>query len=184
MTVVVKRRQRGVWPGVWSPERVIVRVAEVFRSAEGNRSVTALGREQTGPRCPSPYGRTPQSGRDRSGLKSAPQPVMHGLEQSAKAIVAANKGRPAEQRERRALPKRKRKPPTHQAQSWARVSQGIDHLRPYVQRKPARGHRHAILSSTAISPEGDIIAWLSGSGEAYLTRNLDYDTFFGAQRQH
>ena len=56
-----------------------------------------------------------------------------------RAMNAANKGElsPAEWREQRAPAKGKSEHPhTHQAQDWARVSQGIDRLRQFVKRKP------------------------------------------------
>ena len=50
---------------------------------------------------------------------------------------AANKGQPAEWREQRTSPKGKpEETHTHQAQDWARVSQGIDRLRQFVERNP------------------------------------------------
>ncbi len=54
-------------------------------------------------------------------------------------MSAANKGElsPAERREQRTSAEGKpERPHTHQAQDWARVSQGIDRLRQFVKRKP------------------------------------------------
>ena len=50
---------------------------------------------------------------------------------------AANNGEPAEQREQRTPPEgNPERPHTHQAQDWARVSQGIDRVRQFVKRNP------------------------------------------------
>ncbi len=64
---------------------------------------------------------------------------MKKSDDSIVAMNAANKGDDtlAEQRERRLSPEGKsRDPTTHQAQKWARVSQGKERLREFVKRNP------------------------------------------------
>ena len=65
---------------------------------------------------------------------------MYGMEKSDEGIVAmrtANNGQPAEQVERRPSPKGKpQTPTTHQARNWARVHQGRERLRQFVERNP------------------------------------------------
>ena len=78
----------------------------------------------------------------RNGKELAPKPEMDEMKESDTVIVAtkaANNGErsPAEQLERRTVPKGKpENPHTYQAQNWERVSQGMDWLRQFVKRNP------------------------------------------------
>ena len=99
--VQTKRRQRCVWAGLMSTERIIVRDAEAFTSVEGNTFFAASGEAQEGPavsknpgthvcNAPGP-GRslhcpTPRGGPPKRRLNADQR--MHGGEKSDAMIVA------------------------------------------------------------------------------------------------
>ncbi len=67
----VKRRQRGVWPGLLSTERSNIWVAETLMTVEGNMNTLVKGERVPDPRCRRTHGRTYISRRDLGGLPAA-----------------------------------------------------------------------------------------------------------------
>ncbi len=67
----MKRRQRGVWPGLLSTERSNIWVAETLMTVEGNMNTLVKGERVPDPRCRRTQGRTYISRRDLGGLPAA-----------------------------------------------------------------------------------------------------------------
>ena len=145
-----------------------IRIVETLPTVEDNMRSLAMVRAVAGPRCPRTHGHMYICW-DLGGLHSGPclhgsaqgrrktsKPAMYAMEKSDGAIVAmnaANNGKPAERRERRAPPEGKpERLHTHQAQDWARVSQRTD--RTLVCR-------HALARNPREEP--DALACTSGS---------------------
>ncbi len=88
---------------------------------------------------------------------------MKKSDDSIVAMNAPNKGDDtlAEQRERRLSPEGKpRDPTTHQAQKWARVSQGKERLREFMKRNPEERLttllHHVSMEALRTYPSGEV----------------------------